>query len=229
MRGRAAAAAALLVVAAPALAGRPFATEDAGVLEAAHCEFEAFAARLTARAAPKETGWWVQPGCGIGYRSQLALGGGRTKSDGAATSAVALAGKTFLRRLKDDRFGITLAYQFTGQTTASTSFELDGTDLDAVLSAPLGSAVVHGNLGWNRSRLDRIDATTWAVAIEMPIAGGVEVGAESYGDDRTPAWIGVGARFALVADRLFVDMSYAVQADGARARLLTVGMKLALD
>lgn len=56
----------LALAASPANAGRPFATEDAGVLVAGECELEAYASRETAGDAPKETGWWVQLGCGLG-------------------------------------------------------------------------------------------------------------------------------------------------------------------
>jgi hypothetical protein len=225
----AAATAAILTAAAPAHAGRPFATEDAGVLEAGKCELEAFGARLTSREAPKETGWWVQPGCGLGLNSQLAVGGGRTKVEGESTTAVALIGKTFIRELTDDRFGVTLAYQLIGEGPPGESLEHAGTDLRAVLSAPLGGVLLHANLGWNRSEVDRINSTTWALAVEVPVGGGLDVGVESYGDDRTAAWLGIGARYALLPDKLFIDMSYALQAASARAKLLTVGLKIVLN
>lgn len=192
------------------------------------CEVEAFVSRVTARDTPRETGWWLQPGCGIGLRTQLALGGGRTRAVGSSIPSLALLGKTFLRELKDDRFGVTVAYQLVGQETSTRSLEHDLTDVKAVLTAPLGGPLLHTNLGWTRSRLEQLDSTTWALAVEVPVTPRFDLGVESHGDDRTAAWLGFGARYAVVADRFFVDLSYALQTSSARARLLTVGVKVAL-
>ncbi|HEU0201226.1 MAG TPA: hypothetical protein VFR86_12425 [Burkholderiaceae bacterium] len=223
---RAVVAAALTLVALPAVAGRPFATEDAGVLEPGECELESFYARATARDTPRETGWWLQPGCGIGVRTQLAVGAGMTRVEGESTRAVAVAGKTYLRPLTDDQWGLTVAYQLGMARPPGESFEHDLTEVRAVVTVPLGQTLVHANVGWNRAQVDRIDSTLWAVAIERPLLKALDVGAEAYGDDRTAAWLGVGARYAVVADKFFVDASYAVQTNSARARLLTIGIKL---
>ncbi len=69
----------LVVMACAALplaaqAGRPLATEDAGVLDAGSCEFEAFAATERATASPVLRSHAFQVGCGVGARTQLALG-----------------------------------------------------------------------------------------------------------------------------------------------------------
>ncbi|MFN3566301.1 MAG: hypothetical protein ACK4V1_10015 [Burkholderiaceae bacterium] len=222
-------AGALLALAAlPAIAGRPFATEDAGVLAAGECELEAYALRQTPDSAPKESGWWVQPGCGIGHRTQLALGGGRTRVEPERITAAALSGKSWLRELTDEQTGVTLAFAVGGEKTTGARFEHESTALSAVVSSPLGDGLLlHANLGWSRSQAERLNSTTWALALERTGAAGLEVGAEVYGDDRTAPWLGVGARYALRAEKLFVDVSWAVQANSARAKLVTFGLKLA--
>lgn len=226
---QAAAAATLMGLSLPAFAGRPFATEDAGVLEPRSCELESFVARATAREAPRERGWWVQPGCGVGLHTQLAAGGGATRVEDESTRALALAGKTYVRQLQDDQAGFTVAYQVGWSKRPGESFKHGSTDVKGVLTVPLGELLLHANLGWNRAQIDRINSTTWAVAIEKPVGKGFDIGAEAYGDDRSDAWIGIGARYAVVPEKFFVDASYALQTDSARARLLTIGIKLAAE
>jgi hypothetical protein len=222
-------AGALLALAAlPALAGRPFATEDAGVLAAGKCELESYLLRHTSGAAPAQTGGWVQPGCGVGARTQLAFGGGWTRSESDRFTAAALSGKTWLRELGDDEIGVTLAYSIGGERAPGGSLRHETTALAAVMSMPLAKRLLlHANLGWSRSQSQRVDATAWALALEWTGAGGFDFGAELYGDDREAAWLGIGARYALRPEKLFVDFSWAVQPDRRRAKLLTAGLKLA--
>lgn len=218
----------LALAASPAIAGRPFATEDAGVLAAGDCELEAYALRQTAGDSPKETGWWVQPGCGIGYRTQLAIGGGRTRVEPDRFTATALSGKSWLRELTDEQTGVALAYSVGGERAHGGSFKHESAGLAAVVSSPLGNGLLlHANVGWSRSESARLNSTIWAHALERTSAAGLDVGAEVYGDDRAAAWLGAGARYALRAEKLFIDVSWAAQANRARAKSVTVGLKLA--
>lgn len=218
----------LALAASPAIAGRPFATEDAGVLAAGECELETYALRQTAGAAPRETGWWVQPGCGVGHRTQLALGGGRTRVEPDQVTAAAFSGKHWLRELTDEQTGVTLAFSVSGEKAPGARFKHESTALSAVVSSPLAmNLLLHANVGWSRSQAERLNSTTWALALERTGAAGLDFGAEVYGDDRAAPWLGVGARYALRAEKLFVDVSWAAQANSARAKLVTVGLKLA--
>ena len=188
-------------------------TVFAGVLTAGECELDVFALRQTAGHAPKETGGWAKPGCGIGYRTQLAF---------------ALSGKTWLRELTDEQTGVALAYAVGGEKAPGRSFRHENTALAAVASSPVAKdLLLHANLGWSRSQAERLTSTTWALALERTGDGGLDVGAEIYGDDRSAAWLGVGARWALRQQKLSVDFSWAVQTDSARAKLVTIGLKLA--
>jgi hypothetical protein len=81
---------ALLAFAGHVQAGRPFATEDAGVLAQKECEWESFAARARTRGEPRETGWSTQIGCGVGFKTQVALAFGRSKFESENTNALAL-------------------------------------------------------------------------------------------------------------------------------------------
>jgi len=218
----------LALAASPASAGRPFATEDAGVLAAGECELETYLLRQTSGDAPKQAGGWVQPGCGVGFRTQLAAGGGRTKVESDRFTAAALSGKTWLRALGDDRTGVALAYAVGGERAPGGGFKRESTALAAVASSPVAKdLLLHANVGWSRSQAQRLNSTTWALALERTGDNGLDVGAEIYGDDRAAAWLGVGARYALRPQKLFVDSSWAVQTNSARAKLVTVGLKFA--
>lgn len=212
-----------------AFAGRPFATEDAGVLEARECELESYWVREIARNEPSTRGWWIQPGCGIGFHTQLAVGGGRSETASDSISSLALAGKTALRKFSEAQAGLALAYSAVGAGLPGQGFKYESTAHSLVVSAPIDKELVlHGNLGWSRSQSERVNRTTWALALERTdIVEGLDVGAEAYGDDRTSgAFVGIGARYAVIPEKFFVDFSYARQSSSARGTLATVGIKI---
>ena len=64
-------AAGLMLVSSATWAGRPFTTEDAGVIDARNCELEAFGSHARAQSDPSERGAWAQVGCGIGFFVEL--------------------------------------------------------------------------------------------------------------------------------------------------------------
>src|SRR6185295_9162342 len=103
-------AACVMLMSSATWAGRPFTTEDAGVIDARTCELEAFGSHARAQTDPSARGAWAEVGCGIGFDTQLAFGMGRFNSvDGSRTAAAAM-GKTALRPLSEDSFGMALAY-----------------------------------------------------------------------------------------------------------------------
>lgn len=222
---------ALCLCAMPALAGRPFSTEDASVLEAKECEVESYLTHATARNTPTQRGWWAQPSCGVGLHTQLAIGGGQVTAAGDSIASLALVGKTALRELSDSQTGFAVAYAATGARLPGQSFRHESTALAAVASTPIEKdLLLHGNLGWNRAKSEGVNATTWALALER--TGAVErldLGLEIYGDNRTSgAFLGIGARYAIRPESFFVDFSYARQTSGLRGSLATLGIKIGL-
>lgn len=210
-----------------AWAGRPLQTEDAGVLGVGECELEA----AGEREKPKDEGsiraGSVQLGCGVGYRSQVALNAGRVKFPGGRADEVNLAGKTALLELADDATGVAVAWSFGGQKPRGGSFKYEATEIKGVVTHPVGDWQFHANLGWSRCQSDRRNVTIWSVAAERTSLGPVDVMAEVFGDDRAPAWLNAGIRWPVVRDRFFLDASYGVQMDSGKTKLATVGMKLA--
>lgn len=217
----------LLALSPLATAGRPLATEDAGALAGGDCEFEAFVAHASARGTPSDSGWWLQPGCGLGpvlgRDLQLGLGAGRSRSDGDSATGVALGGKWALSAGADDAPQWALAFG-TAAIKADGRWQHAGHGASLVLSLPAGGGTWHANLG--HARGGGASATTWALAREQTLADSLEGGVELYGDDHGAPWAGLGLRWA-ATDRLTLDASAAWQADGRRARALSLGMKIA--
>lgn len=220
-------AAVLLAAAATAAhAGRPLATEDADVLDAGSCELEGFASRLDERFPPASRGTTLQVGCGIGWDTQAALGWSRARSAGESAHAWALGGKTALVRRSGDGIGLTLAWGLAAARPPGGTLEHEASLLNLVATREWsGGWLTHANLGWLRSESASASTTTWNLALERPVGGGVDLMAELYGDDRTRPWVGVGARWA-ASERLGLNASYAVQDESPRPRLWTVGFKL---
>lgn len=220
-------AACALMLSPSSWAGRPFTTEDADVIASGACELETFGSHTRARPDPAERGTWVEAGCGIGIGTQLGLGTGRFTSGGEWSTTAALLGKTALRPLSDDSAGVTLAYALDGIGRSTRNLRHDGTAAALVVSVPHGRMRVHANLGVHRSRLEGMTRGTYALAVERLGDAGVDVGVELFGQQRESSWLGAGARYAIRRDRLFVDVSFAVQGGTGNARQLTLGLKAA--
>ena len=214
---------------APAQAGRPLATEDAGVLAAGECEFEAFAGRTRERDAPRLGESSLQFGCGIAMRSQVALGWAREGAAGERSRSLALAGKTRLRAGGEAATSFSLAWGAGRAGGPATPMRLESTYLTGVATTPLeGSLALHANLGWSHSRSAGASTTGWGLALEHSGTSGIEVMGEVFGDDRERRpWVQLGVRASVLPERLWLDASAGVQATPARPKTLTVGMKFA--
>ncbi|MBX3607868.1 MAG: hypothetical protein KF788_21525 [Piscinibacter sp.] len=217
----------LTLAAQAAHAGRPLATEDADVLERGACEWESFAAHARADGEPSARGWTTQVGCGIGWRSQLALAYSRARSDGVTGEGLLLGGKTQLIPRDDQRTGWTLAWGLAGAKEDGGSFEHETSYLNLVATHTLAEGLTgHANLGWVRSESADASSTTWNLALEKAVGAGVDLMGEVYGDDRSDAWLGLGARWT-PHERFSVNASWARQGGSAGTTLWTLGFKLA--
>lgn len=219
-------AAALLLAASAtsASAGRPFATEDAGVIGPRACELETYGIGVEG-GGQRSKGGWLQVGCGLGGSTQLALGGGNLGS----VQSLALVGKTAMVPLTDASTGVALAYGTSVARGGEGNDRLrgDASFASLVLSMPLTSSLVaHANLGVLQE--PSVDMkSTWAAALEWRGPQGLDLGVEAYGAGSDAAFLGVGARYALKAERAWIDFSWAAQTSGDRQRVWTIGLKLA--
>jgi hypothetical protein len=212
---------------APAIAGRPLETEDAGVLERGSCEVEGYAARLSAPGSRERT-HSLQSGCGVGLSTQLALAVTLSRADDDAHGAH-FGGKTHLWRgeAKDGEApALTLAYALHGVKLGGQDWRHAASEARLVYSRLLTPALwLHANLGHARDEVSRARSTTWGLALEHATSGAWAPMAELFGDDRDAAWFNLGLRARLARDSWFIDASYGQQMSAAHPRLWTLGFK----
>ncbi len=223
----AAIAAAVFLATAPAQAGRPLQTEDAGVLDRGECEVELAAARVRSDAAPPTDTGRAQIGCGIGLRSQVALSLGREQG-GERADLAAIVGKTWLIELTEEQTGITLAWAAGFLRPRGGGLDREGYEVRAVVTHPIGPWLLHGNAGWRRSEAEHRDATVWGAAVEhLGLLGPVDAMFEFFGESSEKPWANAGLRWNAVPGKVFVDGSMGRQTGRDGAALFTVGMKFA--
>ena len=218
----------LLIWTEAAEAGRPLVTEDAGVLGKGECEIEAFYQDENQRGSTPEHVRLVRAGWLWPRHHQHAdcSGGFRLTTTGEHTTGIAFIGKTGLRELTDDQVGIALAYEVGGAKIGREGFRHETTGIRGVVTAPVDKWLFHVNLGWFRLESGNNSWTTWFVAAERtarPIRSRCRGLRRVWRADL----MNFAARWAVVPERFFLDVSYGMQTSGDRAKLFTIGLKVA--
>lgn len=211
----------------PVLGARPFATEDAGVVEPKSCELEAYIAGSEPKRGLRAHGRWVQLNCGVGGGTQVGLGNGSTTVDGAKDRLAAIVGKTSLYEgVEGQRPSVSVVYSLGATRAAGARWKRQGSSGTLVMThASSHTNTWHANLGVLRDHAAHSTAATWALAWERVINSRLSTGLESYGAQRSAPWIGLGARWSLT-QAISVDGSWAQQMNAQRQRAYTVGVKL---
>lgn len=222
-----------------AQAGRPLATEDAGVLATRDCELELYAAHQRLQPAGRLQAASAQATCGVGHGVQAALALERRRLRGTDDAGRADAGVLSAK--------VQLAGDAASPEQPGDAAEAEGPALALVAAAgwgrsgdgawhrealwvglagsmPLAAGLTgHANLGHLHNRADHQRSTHWALALEAATSATLDLGLELYGDDRERPWIGSGLRWA-ATPTLSLGASAAQQAGRGRARLFTVGL-----
>jgi hypothetical protein len=213
------------VLALPASAGRPLATEDAGVLEAMACELEPSVTRVKS-AGVAERSSVVQVACGTPWRSQFSASMQRVSAEGESRTDFGLGGKTGLFGGEGAPVSLTLAYGVNLAKSASGgSRRVSDGFVNLVASGEVAKGIItHANVGTLRVREPRSNATTWNLAGEWAVGGGFDLVAEVYGNNRSERWAGAGARYT--SGNWSVNSAVARMTSEPKASLVTVGAKL---
>ncbi len=217
-----------LCLASPALAGRPFITEDAGVLEPSDCEWESVAARSRVPGEARHSSLGTQIGCGIGLRSQLALNIGLSRGGGERARSLGLGGKTSIWRESDEGPALTLAWSSSWSHVDGPggSREWDGAGaLLAYSQAFADGWSLHANLSHLYSRAERRSRSGWALLVERGLSAELDAGLELFGDGSERPGLGLGLRWR-PAERWTLDGSLARSGSRPRERLISLGLKL---
>lgn len=221
---------AILLAAAPAQAGLPLWTEDAGVLDAGACEFEAAAVSLREDSiSALEHG--VGLACGVGSNAQLGVNFARVGALGVSAQALGLGGKLTVWKGADGAAGVLTA----GSTWAKgggSGWEHVSLDLGLAFSLPLNDRwTTHLNLGYSRDMVGKETSSGWAAALEHSgykfAAHTLQPAVEIFGDDSGSTWWSTGLRVTVLPERLWMGVSYGRSFDDSNARLASLSLKLA--
>lgn len=219
------------LMASQAHAGRPFQTEDAGVLPDSECEWQSIAQSSHIEHAGAERGWSSEIACGTPWLAQWALSYGQVRAESERSSHLTLSTKISIIDGSDDSFSLALAPGLdVSRAGDGHAYRRDGLALNVVWTQPLrGNWTGHANLGW---RLDSpiqgrsSQHTTWAMAAQWAASETVSMGAEVYGVDRSRPWLGAGMLWDLT-NAWSVSAAYNLNRALPRASTLSVSAKLA--
>lgn len=201
---------AVLAAAAPAMAARPFMTDDARLTTEGSCQLESWTRHYSDR-----NEFWALPACNPGGNFEITAGVGRFRSDGQPGSQdQVLQGKTLFRTLQTNDWAWGLAVGRVWHPSIQPGpNNLGGTYLYLPLSVSTldDRMVFHANLGWTRDRHTRLQATTWGAGVEYWIHPGAMVIAETFGDDRQKPFVQTGVRFSVVPGLFQIDATRGTQ------------------
>ena len=106
--------AALLLNPAVAYPARPMITDDARTVDAYACQVESWV-----RTNQGSREYWALPACNFTGNLELTLGGSRTSdATGSETSDIILQGKTLLKPLETNGYGVALAVGYAAHPAA---------------------------------------------------------------------------------------------------------------
>lgn len=191
------------VLTLPAHAGRPLATDDAAIVEAGACQFEAW--REYARDAHAT---WLNPGCNPFGSTEFSLGRARIHTDDTARLDLwQWQVKQMLRAYDDTRPGFALA--LGGQRMrGGDARELF---LNGIATVPLAgeAQLIHLNLGGLRLHADgqHSHRATWGVAYDAEVAMATRASLEGFGVSGERSRWQLGLRHELMPGRVQLDAS----------------------
>lgn len=216
----------LLLAAAtlPAWSARPLVTDDAAALDGNTCEAEAATHRITRSGDADITGLEGTFACGVGSSTQLALGAGQERGGGVTVRSIVAGGKTVFVPFDNGATGLGVAYSVDNVHVPGEGSKFDTVRLTGLVSREVvGGWLLHGNLGWSRSRITGQNSTVWSVGIES--MSNPVVAADVFGDDRGRPSFSTGLGFAFTRD-ISVNVGFAQQFEKPAVRQWTPGGKL---
>ena len=215
-------AAAFVMCAGAALAGRPLATDDASVPDPGSCQIEAWVER------PRDGHALVlAPACGIAAGWELGADYTRERSPGVSAQAVGLGAKwvpargTFASPLGTLRTGLKVR---TAQANGfGNGWQASEHSVLAIASLEATPAVaIHFNLGAKRDPVVHVSGTLLNAALAWSATERTLLFAEVQVNDRAPlfgaATRTAGARWWLVKEVLGVDLTASRQAGSGGTR-----------
>lgn len=213
----------------PALAARPFNTDDARIVDPGGYQIETYVKDQRRR---NETEYWFLPALNAGgslERFEFTLGGNvvRSAPEGDSNLVVGQV-KTLLVPLEPNGLGLALSLGVNRSKQASSETRYSPY-FNAIASVSLAddAVVVHFNAGATRERADHLTRRNWGAGSEIRVTERVFAIAETYGRTLEKPARQVGVRLWAVPKRLQIDGTYGWQ-DGPAEKLrwVSVGLRI---
>jgi hypothetical protein len=213
------AAAALALVALPALAARPLVTEDASILDDKACQLEAWL-----DSAHAATQGWLVPACNFGGHIEWQVGFARTHAAGESRFSDAYAQAKSARKIGEGPWSVGGVLGVTRRGLDARVRRWDNPYWLAIGTGEFGAITAHANVGWSHDRETGRDVTPWGIAFEHATLPRLILLAEAFSVNRERPFLRAGIRHAAIAERLDLDLSVVARAGGGRSdRLVSVG------
>lgn len=187
----------LLLAAPDAPAGRPLTVDDATIADAGNCQLETWH-----EAGGGQRANWAMPACNFTGNLELTLGLQTLQADQVASRAIALQGKTIVRPLADNGWGLGLVLAHQGGAQAASSINLPFS-----LAWHGQDTLLHANLGASRAR-GAATAATWGLALEQQLGNATVASLERFGQHASGPTTQLGLRHEVLPGRLQLDASW---------------------
>lgn len=219
----------LQALALPALAARPFVTDDARLTTAGSCQLESWV-----RIYPESREIWALPACNPFGNLELTAGGGKATNDGQPGSDDFIFQlKTLLRPLETNGWGLGLAGGMVHHPQVNPGPNLLGNTFVYVpmsVSFADDKVVMHANLGWLKDKASGEHRATWGLGGEFRLHDRLTGIAETFGDSSSGTFWQAGARFAILPERVQLDATLGRELSGpASSRWISFGLRLTPD
>lgn len=211
------------LLAGNAHAARPMNTDDARIVDAKACQVESWVRRPKGHAE-----FWALPACNFSGNLELTMGGALThRGGGTHTSAQLLQGKTLLKPLQANGWGLGLV---AGMQRDPRTEAGGGHDLYAYVPASFSwnddALVLHTNTGWLREQGQGRNRFTWGLGSEIQLHWRTWVMAETYAQGSDKPLVQLGLRYWLVPERVQIDATYGNRIGAGSQRWFSLGLRL---
>ena len=199
--------------------------DEAEVLDKNDCEVGLAYEHQTQRREPTEHERSISLACGIGWRTELALGFSRLRSDGTSSKTIGFEGRTSLPVAGPGKVTWALVYGLEAERAVSGGWHRSEqyAALEAILGLERGW-LLEATLGSARDLPSRSSSTPWMLAVEREIANDVEVRAELNGDDHGRPMLGLELRHANLFEDAEISLSAGTRGGRSRERRFGLGI-----
>ena len=212
----------------PVFAARPFNTDDARIIDAGGCQIETFV-KKQGKFGEREA--WFLPGCNPGGNLELTFGGLNIRNDDEGRASTLIAqGKTMLRQLQTNDYGVALTLGTTRQRPFAENAASHWSpffNLISSVSLRDDALVIHANAGALDDRNTGVVRPTWGLGSEILVAPRLYAIVESYGQKGEKTSQQIGFRFWAVPGRMQLDGTLGSQRSGPPARnWMSLGLRI---